>query len=120
MASVHVEKIGRMAVVECEGRIVQSDSAFKLRDAVISQREARIIVLDLSELQTIEGGGLGMLQFLQRWTHDHDIRFKLFNPNLAVQSKLESMGLTTEFDIATMDEMIRLLGQEDTRYSTAA
>lgn len=120
MASVHVEKIGRMAVVECEGRIVQSESAFKLRDAVISQREARIIVLDLSEVRAIEGGGLGMLQFLQRWAHDHDIRLKLFNPTLSVRSSLESARSMTQFDIATLDEMMALVSQEDGRYSLVA
>lgn len=120
MASMHVERIGRMAVVGCEGRIVRSESALKLRDAVISQGEARIIVLDLSELQAIEGGGLGMLQFLQRWAQDHDIRLKLFNPTLSVLSRLQRANSTTEFDIATLDEMMVLVSQEDSRYAIAA
>ena len=119
MACIRVERIGRMAVVECEGRIVQSESAFQLRDTVISQGEARIIVLDLSELRAIEGGGLGMLQFLQRWAHDHDIRLKLFNPTLSVLSRLESTRSMAEFDIATLDEMMALVGQEDSRYAIA-
>jgi hypothetical protein len=58
------ENIGEMAVIECEGRIDRSEAAFKLREAVTSQRDARIIVLDLSEVFAIEGGGLGMLVFL--------------------------------------------------------
>jgi hypothetical protein len=32
MLNVTVDKIGELAVVECEGRIVQSDSAYKLRE----------------------------------------------------------------------------------------
>jgi len=81
MLSINIDNIGDLAVVECEGRIVRSEAAFKLRDAVISQNNARILVLDLSEVYAIEGGGLGMLAFLQRWACDHDIRFKLFNPS---------------------------------------
>ena len=65
MLSVHIENIGDMAVVECEDRVVRSEAAFKLREAVTSQRNARIIVLDLSEVRAIESSGLGMLGFLR-------------------------------------------------------
>jgi anti-anti-sigma regulatory factor len=101
MLSVHIENIGETAVIECEGRIVRSEAAFKLRAAVNSQRDARIIVLDLSEVPAIEGGGLGMLVFLQRWAHDHDIRFKLFNTRQSVRERLEHTSSMREFDIAT-------------------
>jgi hypothetical protein len=57
MLDVHVEKIGELAVVECEGRVVRSEAAFKLREAVTSLRNARIIVLELSEVRAMEGGG---------------------------------------------------------------
>src|SRR6202035_417318 len=88
MLDLHIEKIGDLAVVECEGRIVRSEAAFKLREAVTSLRNARIIVLDLSEVRAIEGGGLGMLLFLQRWASEHDIQFKLFNPTGSVRDRL--------------------------------
>src|SRR5450759_1656788 len=39
MLNVTVENIGELAVVECEGRIVQSEAAFKLREAVTSQED---------------------------------------------------------------------------------
>ena len=44
MLSVHIENIGELAVIECEGRIVRSEAAFKLREAANSERDARIIV----------------------------------------------------------------------------
>ena len=44
MLNVTVENIGELAVVECEGRIVQSEAAFKLRKVVTSQTDARIVV----------------------------------------------------------------------------
>jgi anti-anti-sigma regulatory factor len=120
MLSVHVENIGEMAVIECEGRIVRSEAAFKLRDAVTLQSDARIIVLDLSEVSAIEGGGLGMLLFLQRWAQDHDIRLKLFNPRHSVRDRLERVSSMREFDIATLDEMMALLARADGRYARAA
>ena len=89
MLDIHAEKIEDVAVVECRGRIVQSNSAFALRDVVMLQDDVRIILLDLSGVSSIEGGGLGMLMFLQRWAYDHDIRFKLFNPTHAVWDRLQ-------------------------------
>jgi ABC-type transporter Mla MlaB component len=88
MLDLHIGKIGELAVVECEGRVVRSEAAFKLREAVTSLRDARIIVPDLSGVGAIEGGGLGMLLFLQRWAYGHDIQLKLFNPIRSVRARL--------------------------------
>src|SRR5580700_7201087 len=120
MLSIRTENIGEMAVIECEGRIVRSEAAFELRKAVNLQSDARIIVLDLSEVTAIEGGGPGMLVFLQRWAHDHDIRLKLFNPRQPVRARLEQANSMREFDIATLDEMMALLACADSRYARAA
>ena len=120
MLSVRSENIGEMAVIECEGRIVRSEAAFKLRKVVTSHMDARIIVLDLSEVSAIEGGGLGMLVFLQRWAHDQDIRLKLFNPHQSVRDRLEQANSMQEFDIAALDEMMALLVRADSRYALAS
>jgi hypothetical protein len=58
--------------------------------------------------------------FLQRWCRDHDIRFKLFNPSRAVQERLENTNAMSEFDIASLDEMMALLGRADRRYALAS
>jgi anti-anti-sigma regulatory factor len=120
MLSVHTQNVGPMAVIQCEGRIVRSEAAFELRKAVSLQSDARIIVLDLSEVTAIEGGGLGMLVFLQRWAHDHDIRFKLFNPRQSVRDRLEQASSMRELDIATLDEMMALLACADGHFAHAA
>jgi anti-anti-sigma regulatory factor len=120
MLSIYVDQIGEMAVIECEGRLVRSEAGLKLREAVNSQREARIIVLDLSEVAVIEGSGLGMLMFLQRWAQDHHIRLKLFNPRQAVRDRLEHVSSIQEFDIATLDEMMALLAGASQKYARAA
>jgi anti-anti-sigma regulatory factor len=99
MLNVTVENIGELAVVEREGRIVQREAALKLRQAVTSQSDARIVVLELSEVHAIEGGGLGMLVFLRRWARDHNIRFLLFNPSKSVRSGLKRIRSISEFYI---------------------
>jgi len=120
MFKVSVDKIGQMAIVQCDGRIVQSEAAFKLRDAVTAQTDSRVVVLDLSEVYALEGGGLGMLIFLQRWAYDHDIRLKLFNPSKSVRERLEKGSAMLEFDIPTLHEMMALLAAADRRYALAA
>jgi anti-anti-sigma regulatory factor len=120
MLSVHIENIGEMAIIECEGRIVRSEAAFRLREAVSSQEDAGIIVLDLSEVTAVEGGGLGMLVFLQQWAQDHDVRLKLFNPRQSVRDRLEHVNSMREFDIATLDEMMALLAGAGGHYASAA
>ena len=44
MFDIHLENVGDVAVVQCEGRIVQSDAAFRLRDVIRSQRDCRVVV----------------------------------------------------------------------------
>src|SRR5260370_36349769 len=120
MLKVNIDNIGDLAIVECEGRIVQSEAAFKLRDAVTLQSDARTVVLELTEVHALEGGGLGMLIFLQRWSRDHDIRLKLFNPSKSVRERLALVSSLSNFDIPTLDEMMALLGSADSRYALSA
>jgi anti-anti-sigma regulatory factor len=120
MLSIHIDNVGDIAVIECEGRIVRSEAALQLREAVNSQRDARIILLDLSEVSALEAGGLGMLAFLQRWAKDHGIRLRLFNPRQSVRSRLEQVSWMREFDIIARDEMVALLALSDGRRALAA
>ncbi len=120
MLNVTVENIGELAVVECEGRIVQSDSAYKLREAVVSLTDARIVVLELSEVSALGGGGFGMLVFLQRWARENDIRFLLFNPSESVQSALRRAKSIAKFYIPSFEEMTALLAYASSRHAVVA
>ena len=120
MLNVTVAKIGELAVVSCEGRIVQRESAYKLREAVISQTDARIVVLELSEVRALGGGGFGMLVFLQRWAREHKVRFLLFHPSMSVRSRLKRARSIAEFYISSSDEIMALLAYANSRYSLAA
>jgi anti-anti-sigma regulatory factor len=118
MLSLHIENIGEAAIIECAGRIVQSESAFELRRAVMSQQDAQVIVLDLTRLWAIGGGGVGMVWYLQRWARDHDIKLKIFNPPYSVRERLLNFSRTPELEIAKLEEVMALLGggvQSETR-----
>ena len=120
MPGIHIDNVGDMAVVECEGRLVRSEDAYKLRDAVTAQTSAHVVVLDLTEVHALGGGAVGMLVYLQRWAQENDIRFKLFNPSRSVREKLEHTNSLSEFKIASLDEMMALLGRADPRYALAS
>ena len=120
MVDLGIERIGKLGIVECIGRNVRSEAAFKLRRAVTSLEDSRIIVLDLSEVSALEAGGLGMLIFLERWAHDHQIQFKLFNPRKSVRDRLELVRSIRAFDIASLEEMMALLANADGHFALAA
>ena len=115
MPSIHVDNVGELAIIECAGRFVRSGAAFKLRDAVTSQTDSRVVVLDLTDVRAIGGGGLGMLVVLQKWAQDHDIQLKLFNPSSPVRDKLKHV----DFEIATLEQMMTLLSRVDSHYARA-
>jgi anti-anti-sigma factor len=102
MFNITVEKIGDAAVVHCEGRVVHSDAVFRLREAVTQERNARIILLDLSDVESLQGAGLGMLVFLHRWTQDRGIQFKLFDPPERVRQTLQSTPSAARLEIAAI------------------
>jgi len=120
MLSIRVENVGDLAILECRGRMVRSESVFKLRDTVQALAAANIIALDLSAVDAIGGGGLGMLAFLDRWAREHDIQFKLFDPSRSVVEGLVSNRSILNLEIATFHEMMDILAEADSRYGLAA
>ena len=88
MLTVDVERAGDVAVVRCVGRIVRGAEVSILRNAVISAKDARTVVLDLSELDFMDAGGLSALVFLYNWTHARGMRLKLVHPSAFVRELL--------------------------------
>jgi hypothetical protein len=120
MLDLRIEKIGDLAVFECHGKIARSDDAFKLCEAVTALPGIGIIVLDLSQVSAIEAGGLDMLLFLQRWAYDCDIQVKLFNPRISVRDSLKRVSSMPQCHIATLQEVMALMVEANTRCALAA
>jgi ABC-type transporter Mla MlaB component len=81
-----------------------------LRDAVTQQRRSSVVLLDLSGVKALEGGGLGMLLFLQMWTRAHGIQFKVFDAPAGILQSLERVSSAAAVEIAGMGEVLSLLG----------
>ena len=109
---LNVERIGHVAIVHCDGKIVRGDAARQLRDVVTAQHDARIVLLDLSNVEALEGGGLGMLVFLEVWTRAHGIQFRLFDPPDSVRQSLDRTRSAAALEIASMGEVLSMLGWE--------
>jgi len=109
--SLHIksEQSGDVAVLQCAGRIVRGEALHFLKRAVTGLNQPRVVVLDLTEVEMIDGGGLGMLVFLHRWTRDNDIQLKLVNPSSFVREMLGRTRLTCVFNISSVDDAVEIL-----------
>jgi len=119
MFSVNCEKSGGVAVVKCAGRIVRGEAVYTLKSTVSAQGSARIIVLDLSDVESLDGGGLGTLVFLHRWARDNGIQLKLVNPSPLVYEMLERTRLNRVFDISTIHDVLNVLGTDQSEWKNS-
>jgi anti-anti-sigma factor len=119
--TAQVLEIAQAIVVQCRGRLVQSEAAFQLRNVVQSGRAARRIVLDFSELDALDGGGLGMLAFLQRRAEQNGTALTILRPNPQVERKLKEFEIKgCKFDIERESGVMKLVGFPDRKHWVAS
>jgi anti-anti-sigma factor len=109
MLTIDVEKTGDVAVVRCVGRLVRGEEVRTLRQAVVTQNNTRIVVLDLSDVETLDAGGLAALLSLRQWSLGRGVQLKLVNPSHFVREVLVRTRLDRVFDISTLDHAIFVL-----------
>jgi anti-anti-sigma regulatory factor len=120
MLIVNVDTVGEAAIVECEGMVLSNEDALQLCDAVTSQANVRVMVIDLSRVSVIAGIGLTMLASLQGWARQCVIRLKLFNPHPSVRHALEHAGLLYDLEFASLGEVMALVIDVGERQPPAA
>jgi anti-anti-sigma factor len=109
MLTVKSERAGNVAVIKCAGRIVRGQET-TLNSAVLAQKCSRVIVLDLSEVEAVDAGGLNLLVSVHRWTERNDIHLRLINPRPFVHEMLTRTHLDWVFDVSTFHEALAVLG----------
>jgi anti-anti-sigma factor len=109
MLTVKSERAGDIVIIKCAGRIVRGQES-TLRNAVLAEKLTRIIVLDLSDVEALDAGGLTLLVSLHRWTESNRIHLKLVNPRPFVHQMLTRTHLDFVFDISTLDHALAVLG----------
>ena len=109
MLNATVQKLGDTTVLRCQGRIVIGDAYTILRNAVLSQTHASMVVLDLAQVDRIDAGGLGVLLGLREWAHSNAIRLRLMNVMNHVEQVLELTKLDCVFEFCSVRDMFCLL-----------
>jgi len=99
MPKVHTTNNPNVAVLCVQGRIVRGEMEV-LRNAVLAQWKASVVVIDLARVSMIDAGGLGLLLELRRHTESSGIEFRLKNVTKLVRQVLEITRLDTVFDIS--------------------
>jgi len=99
MLKVHSTKFGNVALICVEGKIVCGESD-ALRNVVLAQVDASLVVLDLARVNTIDAGGLGVMLELREYIESRGIEFRLQNVTNLVRRILEITKLDSVFKIS--------------------
>jgi anti-anti-sigma factor len=120
MLTIDVEKTGDVAVVRCVGRIVRGAGVRTLKNAVLSEKNVRIVVIDLSDVETLDAGGLTALLSLQQWAWNCHVQLKLVNPSHFVNEVLTRTGLNRVFEISKFEHALFVLSARDCHHAKYA
>jgi anti-anti-sigma factor len=68
-----------------------------------------VLVVDLSEIEQLDAGGLGALLQVRRWARLNSVQMKLVNPSPFVLRLLQATRLTAVFEISSLEEALCIL-----------
>jgi anti-anti-sigma factor len=74
-------------------------------------------MLDLSQVEFMDGGGLNALVSLHHWTRNHGIQLKLVNPSRLVREMLTRTHLNRVFDMSSLHDAMAILSGVDCRHA---
>jgi anti-anti-sigma factor len=108
-----VECLQDVAVVNCSGRMVRGTALDQFRRRIEELQQVRLLVLDVSEVDHLDAGGLGTLLLVRRWATRNSVRMKLVNPPVFFRTLLEATHLTSLFEISSLKEAICILRSKE-------
>jgi anti-anti-sigma factor len=108
-------------VVRCSGRMVRGAALDEFRRQLEQLDRLRVMVLDLSEVQQMDAGGLGTLLLVRRSAAMKSARLKLVNPPVFVRRLLDATHLNSVFEISSLKEALCILRSPEcpTRFAIA-
>ena len=105
MLKVHAKKLGTVAILCLQGRIVRGETA-ALRNAVQAQSSVGTVILDLTRVTAIDAGGLGVMLQLREQAQEKGIDLKLMNVTKLVNRVLEITRLNSVFQVTSGAEVL--------------
>jgi len=119
MLDIIIHKRGNATVLRCQGQIVIGDDSAILRDAVLAQVQAKLLVLDLAGVSRVDASGLGLVLRLREWSFSCAIKFKLMNVVNKVLQVVELTKLDRVFEFCSVEDMLHLVHCAEARKSTS-
>ncbi|MFY9906390.1 MAG: STAS domain-containing protein [Terriglobales bacterium] len=108
-----VERLQDVAVVNCSGRMVRGAALDELRRRIEQLDRVRVLVVDVSNVDHLDAGGLGTLLLVRRWAARNGATMKLVNPPVFFRRLLEATHLNSVFEISSLKEAICILRAND-------
>ncbi len=108
-----IECFQDVAVVNCSGRMVRGAALDQFRRRIEQLERVRVLVLDVSEVEQLDAGGLGTLLLVRRWAAQKNAKLKLVNPPVFFRRMLEATHLTSVFEISSLKEAICILRAQE-------
>ncbi len=104
-----IECLQDVAVVNCSGRMVRGAALDEFRRRIEQLEGVRMLVLDVSEVDLLDAGGLGTLLLLRHWATQRSAKMKLVNPPIFFRHTLEATHLTSVLETSSLREAICIL-----------
>ena len=108
-----VECLQDVAVVHCSGRMVRGAALDEFRRRIEKLEHVRALVLDVSDIDHLDAGGLGTLLLVRRWAMRNSAKMKLVNPPVFFRRLLEATHLNSVFEISSLKEALCILRSPD-------
>ena len=109
MFNIDVEKTSDVAIVRCMGRLVRGAAVSTLKSVVVSEKSTRMILLDLSEIEALDAGGVNALVGLHHWALTRGIKVKIVDPSRFVLEMMSSFHLDRVFEISSLRDALLVL-----------
>jgi len=100
MLKVHAQKLGGVAILRVQGRIVTGELE-SLKNAVASALKASVVVLDLARVSRIDARGLGVMLEMRQQLQLKGIEFRIMNVSKLVRQVLDITRLNTVFEVTS-------------------
>lgn len=110
MLTIAAKTSNNVAILSLNGRIVTSETE-TLRNAVLSQAAGTTLILDLSNVTTVDAHGLGVLLDLRQKSMANGNRFKLMNVSHPLSQVFEITRLNTVFEMTSKVEYLPLVSR---------
>jgi anti-anti-sigma factor len=92
--------------------MVRGAALDQFRRRIEQLQRLRVLVLDLSDVEQLDAGGLGTLLLVRRWATQNSARLKLVNPPIFFREMLEATHLNSVFDVSSLKDALYILRPE--------